>query len=115
MATNQCCAGKDTGELITNIKNLMINRDINHIPRQSVYYWLNKWETPKIIYEETTTPSTLYIMADEKFIGCQDLENDIMGKCMISFEDVKKQQKIETNYVTKQFIQHIQKSLGKSS
>ena len=29
-------------------------------------------------------------MADEKFLGCQDLDGDIMAKCMIAFEDVKK-------------------------
>lgn len=29
-------------------------------------------------------------MADERFLGCQDLDGDIMAKCMIAFEDVKK-------------------------
>lgn len=28
-------------------------------------------------------------MADEKYLGCQDLDGDIMSKCMIAFEDVK--------------------------
>lgn len=29
-------------------------------------------------------------MVDERFLGCQDLDGDIMAKCMIAFEDVKK-------------------------
>lgn len=28
-------------------------------------------------------------MGDEKYLGCQDLDNDIMTKCMVAFEDIK--------------------------
>lgn len=36
------------------------------------------------------TPNILYVMADEKFLGCQNLDKDIMSKCMIAFEGVEK-------------------------
>ena len=29
-------------------------------------------------------------MADEKFIGCQDLDNDLMAKCFVVFEGLEK-------------------------
>ena len=31
------------------------------------------------------TPNTVYIMADEKFIGSQDTTNDIMVKTFVTF------------------------------
>lgn len=89
-STNQAQAGKDVGEQISNIKDVCNNRDRLYIPRQSVHNWINEWNTPKNVYEPVDTPETLYIMADEKFLGCQDLDGDIMAKCMIAFEDVKK-------------------------
>ena len=32
-------------------------------------------------------------MADEKYIGCQDLEKDIMTKCFVSFEGIERESK----------------------
>lgn len=89
--TNQQQAGKDTGELFTNIRLLASNdRFINQIPRQSINNWIKKWNTPKYVYNEVSTPDTIYIMADEKYIGCQDLDKDIMCKCFVSFEGIEK-------------------------
>lgn len=34
------------------------------------------------------TPDTLYVMADEKYIGAQDIEKDIMVKSFVAFENV---------------------------
>lgn len=93
-STNQQQSGKDTGELFTNIALLSSeNRYINQIPRQSIYNWIKKWNVPKYVYKEAKTPSTLYIMADEKYIGCQDLEKDIMTKCFVSFEGIERESK----------------------
>lgn len=89
-STNQAQAGRDTGEQISNIKDVCENRDILHIPRQSIHNWINEWKTPKNVYDTVDTPETLYIMADEKFLGCQNLDGDIMAKCMIAFEGVEK-------------------------
>jgi hypothetical protein len=35
------------------------------------------------------TPETLYVMADEKYIGAQNISKDIMIKCSVTFEDIK--------------------------
>lgn len=88
-SSNQAQAGRDTGEQISNVKEICGDRQFIHIPRQSVHNWINEWMVPNNVYDTVDTPQTLYIMADEKFLGCQDLDGDIMTKCMIAFEDVK--------------------------
>lgn len=88
--TNQKKAGEIVGEEIVNILDLSKERKLLHIPRQSVNNWLKDWNVPKIKYKRRETPKTLYIMADEKFLGCQDLENDIMCKACVIFEGVIK-------------------------
>ncbi len=90
VSLDQAKAGRETGEQISTLKELCLDRKLLHISRQSIYNWLNEWKTPKSVYEPVDTPKTLYVMADEKFLGCQDLENDIMAKCMIAFEGVEK-------------------------
>ena len=42
-----------------------------------------------ILYKSIDTPEILYVMADEKYIGAQDIEKDIMVKCFVIFEDLK--------------------------
>lgn len=88
-SSNQAEAGRNIGERINNIKAIADNRNLLHIPRQSVHNWLKNWKVPNTVYDEQETPYVLYVMADEKFLGCQDLDGDIMAKCMIAFEDVK--------------------------
>ena len=62
---------------------------IKNIPRQSINNWINEWNVPDFEYPERDTPNTLFIMVDEKYLGCQNLENDIMVKSFVSFEGVK--------------------------
>lgn len=90
-STNQLQASKDIGEFISPI-SVIASADRNkfHIPRQTINNWINAWNAPNYICSECETPKTLYIMADEKYLGCQDLDNDIMSKCMISFEGIEK-------------------------
>lgn len=59
------------------------------ISRQNIYNWLKKWNVPEIVHESIDTPETLNIMVDEKFIGSQDLNKDIMVKCFVAFEGVE--------------------------
>lgn len=67
-----------------NTKNNLI------IPRQSIFNWIKKWNVPNVAPDATNTPNTLYIMADEKFIGAQDNnKNKIMVKNFVAFEDIK--------------------------
>lgn len=88
--TNQAQAGRIVGERITNINNLTDkNVKVFAISRQTVNNWLSKWN-PSITYERRdSTPHTLYIMADEKYIGAQGKDGDIMGKAFVTFEEVK--------------------------
>lgn len=90
--TNQIIAGKDVGQSLTSIKKLASDiRNTYSIPRQTINNWINNWNNPKIVFDLVdNTPETLYIMADEKFIGCQDLDNDIMTKCFVIFEGIEK-------------------------
>lgn len=90
-STNQFQASKDIGELITPINSLASSdRNKFHIPRQTINYWIKEWKAPDYVYNQVDTPETLYVMADEKYLGCQDLDNDIMSKCMVAFEGVEK-------------------------
>lgn len=89
-STNQIQAGKDTGEIMTAISKLIsVDRSKFHISRQSINNWIKEWNNPEYVYEQTETPENLYVMGDEKYLGCQDLDNDIMTKCMVAFEDIK--------------------------
>ena len=56
---------------------------------QSVYNWIKNWYIPNIVHKSVETPETLYVMADEKYIGTQSISKDIMIKCFVTFEDIK--------------------------
>lgn len=87
--TSQAQAARDTSAYIGDLKYFMDNSTINNISRQSVYNWIKEWNTPDIVPSSINTPETLYVMADEKYIGSQDIDKDIMVKCFVTFEDVK--------------------------
>ena len=91
ISTSQAEAGRTIGENINTISNLLSeNRVLTHISRQTIHNWINEWNAPDYVYEQVpNTPNSLYIMFDEKFIGCQDLNGDIMVKSMVCFEGVK--------------------------
>ena len=86
--TSQAQAARDTSTYIGELKYFMDNSAVNNISRQSVYNWIKEWNTPDIIPKSVETPETLYVMADEKYIGAQDIEKDIMVKCFVTFEDI---------------------------
>ncbi len=48
------------------------------IPRQSIYNWIKKWNVPNVIPKSINTPDTLYVMADEKYIGSQNSDKKIL-------------------------------------
>ena len=86
--TSQAQSARDTSALINDITYFLDYSSFNSISRQSVYNWIKQWHTPDIVPSSVETPETLYVMADEKYIGCQDMEKDIMVKCFVTFEDV---------------------------
>ena len=87
--TNQSISGKITGNQISSIDDLINKDKLNSIPRQSIYNWINTWNEPTVEYKRRETPDTLYVMIDEKFIGCQDKPNDIMVKSYVIFESIE--------------------------
>ena len=86
--TSQAQSARDTSALINDITYFLDYSSFNNISRQSVYNWIKQWNIPDIVPSSIETPETLYVMADEKYIGCQDMEKDIMVKCFVTFEDV---------------------------
>lgn len=87
--TSQAQAARDISALTGDLKYFMDNSSIYNIPRQSIYNWIKEWNTPNIVPQSVETPETLYVMADEKYIGAQDIQKDIMVKCFVTFEDVR--------------------------
>ena len=88
--SNQSQAGRIIGERIANIQELT-NKDTTmfSIPKQSINNWIKSWNVNIHYDRNKSTPKTLYIMGDEKYIGCQDLDGDIMAKAFVVFEGVK--------------------------
>ena len=89
ISTSQAQAVRDTSAFINDISYFETNSIIKDIPRQSVYNWIKNWHVPNIIPKSVDTPETLYVMADEKYIGAQNINKDIMVKCFVTFEDIK--------------------------
>ena len=87
--TSQAQASRDTSAFIGDLKYFMDTNSVNTIPRQSIYNWIKEWHTPNVVPTSIDTPETLYVMADEKYIGAQDIEKDIMVKCFVTFEGVE--------------------------
>ena len=87
--TSQFQSARTTSEMIGELSNFIDDTPINNIPRQSIHNWIKEWHTPDIVPASVETPETLYIMADEKYIGAQDIDKDIMVKCFVAFEGVK--------------------------
>ena len=90
-ATNysQAQASRITSSFINDIKFFANDVSTYHIPRQSIFNWLKNWHTPNIIPDSINTPDTIYVMADEKYIGAQDISKDIMVKSFVVFEGVQ--------------------------
>ena len=96
--TNKAC----NNSLVYNLdilKNLTPS-DIPDIPRQTVYYWIKNFNVNNINYEPIKNGSTLYVMADEKWIHEQirkinlpdedkDKKHFIMSKCFVIFTGAK--------------------------
>ena len=82
------------------------NSIIKDIPRQSIYNWIKNWYVPNIIPKSVNTPETLYVMADEKYIGAQDIKKDIMVKSFVAFEDIKTISKNRRMLVNRNVFSH---------
>ena len=87
--TSQAQSARTTSALISDVTYFSDYDVLKDIPRQSIFNWIKKWNVPNIIPESIDTPENLYVMADEKYIGCQDLENNLMIKSFVTFEGIE--------------------------
>ena len=87
--TSQAQASRYISSFVDDVKFWVDNSSFLNIPRQSIFNWIKSWHVPNIVPKSIHTPETLYVMADEKYIGAQDIDKDIMVKCFVTFEDVK--------------------------
>lgn len=112
--TNQKKSGEITGKFISSIQQLLCSSTIKTIPRQSIHNWINDWIVPNFEYPERHTPDSLFIMVDEKYLGSQDLDNDIMVKAFVAFEGVKTISKGRRKLINKFVFSTSEKSSWKS-
>lgn len=101
--TSQAQASRDISFITSGLSHFIDKDRIFHIPRQSIYNWIKKWKVPNIVPKSINTPETLYVMADEKYIGSQNSDKDIMVKCFVTFEDVIQISK-NRNQVSNRFV-----------
>lgn len=87
--TSQAQSARDVSSFLGGLNYFVDSSSVFNIPRQSVFYWINKWHVPNVSPTSIDTPNTLYVMADEKYIGSQNIDKDIMVKCFVTFENVK--------------------------
>ena len=88
VSTSQAQSVRDTSSSINDLSYFESDSIIKDISRQSVYNWIKNWYVPNIVPKSVETPDTLYVMADEKYIGSQDIEKDILIKSFVAFENV---------------------------
>ena len=106
ISTSQAQAVRDTSAFISDISYFETNSIIKDIPRQSVYNWIKNWYVPNIIPKSVDAPETLYVMADEKYIGAQNIDKDIMVKCFVTFEDIKDISKNRRKLINRSVFSH---------
>lgn len=61
------------------------------IPRQTIYSWIKKWNIPNIEYKTIHVNSTLYVMADEKWIHKQ-MKKELKKKIKIGLQKYTQEQ-----------------------
>ena len=106
VSTSQAQAVRDTSSLINDLSYFESNSIIKDIPRQSVFNWIKNWYVPNIVPKSVETPKTLYVMADEKYIGAQDIQKNIMIKSFVAFEDVIDVSKNRRKLVNRTIFSH---------
>lgn len=77
-----------------NILNKLSKNKVSQISGQSVYRWVRETKITKITYDPIENGTTLYIMADEKWIHKQDKSDTkkkkwLMSKCFVTFTGIK--------------------------
>ena len=82
--------GKDIGTSLNSPFTLNSDRILEAIPRQTIWKILHRFKRLDMPITPLITPKTLYVMADEKYIGAQRSDtNKLMAKEVIVHEGVE--------------------------
>lgn len=80
--------GKELGNLIHS--KFALNRNDDHsISRQTIYNFLNI-KPAHYVSKTKRKRKRIFLLLDEKFIGCQDKDSKIMSKVCMIYEEVKR-------------------------
>lgn len=104
--SSQSASARSTSAFIADLSYFADSSAIKNIPRQSIFNWINSWHVPNVLPSEASAPNTLYVMADEKYIGAQDIDKDIMVKSFVAFEDIKDVSKGRRALVNRSVFSH---------
>ncbi len=66
-------------------------QDLKQVPRQTIYRWINKWKIPTVEFKSIPVNSTLYVMADEKWIHKQ-MKKELKKKIKIGLKKYTQEQ-----------------------
>ena len=81
--------GKELGNLIHG-KFSMKRNDEYALSRQTIYNFLKRVKPIHYVPKEKIRSETLFVLLDEKFIGCQDLGKKIMSKVCMTYTGLDK-------------------------
>ena len=104
--SSQSASARSTSAFIGDISYFADSSAIKNIPHQSIFNWINNWHVPNVLPSQSPAPDTLYVMADEKYIGAQDIDKDIMVKSFVAFENVKDVSKNRRALVNRSVFSH---------
>ena len=79
--------GKEVGSLIHSKFSLKRNDEYS-LSRQTIYGFLKKIKPVHYIPEEKIETERLFVLLDEKFIGCQDLHKKMMTRACMVYTDI---------------------------
>ncbi len=104
VSTNANLTSNRTTFILNNYNDYLSNNIYKNVPRQTIYYWKQNWNLPKVQYELCEGYKNLYVMVDEKWLHEQirlstlpeekrNKHHYIMSKCFITFTSAKTKNK----------------------
>lgn len=68
VSTNTNLTSNRTSFILNNYNDYLSNNIDKNVPRQTIYYWKQKWNLPNVEYELCEGYKNLYVMVDEKWL-----------------------------------------------
>lgn len=102
--TNANLTSNRTSFILNDYNNYLSNNIYKNVSRQTIYYWKQKWNLPKVEYQTCEGYKNLYVMVDEKWLHEQirlstlteeekSKHHYIMSKCFVTFTGAKTKNK----------------------